>query len=90
MRAGIGNGRLVVCLSELYTLTYCIPYIFHVHDRIVVCFSNISAYFARNAESLTLITQESLRKSCSLAGGFVPTRCHRGGRARRYLVAIEF
>ena len=28
-----------------------------------------------------LITQESLRKSCSLAGGFVPTRSHRGGRA---------
>ena len=126
----------------------------------MVCFSNISAYFARNAESL--ITQESLRKSggvdggvpmshvdykkkqcppvefkkqpcrpvefkkqscrpvefkkqscrmslrpkkgrvalsilrvntpksCSLAGGFVPTRSHRGGRARRYLVAIEF
>ena len=65
---------------------YCIPYIFHVHDSIVVCFSNISAYFARNAESL--ITQESLRKSCSLAGGFVPTRCHRGGRERRYLVAF--
>ena len=87
MRAGIGNDGLFVRIS---TLTYCIPYIFHVHDRIVVCFSNISAYFARNAESLTLITQESLRKSCSLAGGFVPTRSHRGGRARRYLVAIEF
>ena len=63
MRAGIGNDRLVVCFSKLYTLTYCISYIFHVHDRIVVSFSNISAYFARNAESL--ITQESLRKSCS-------------------------
>ena len=49
--------------------------------------SNISAYFARNAESL--ITQGSLRKSCSLAGGFVPTRSHRGGRARRYLVVIR-
>ena len=73
---------------RISTLTYCIPYIFHVHDKIVVCFSNISAYFARNAESL--ITQESSRKSCSLAGGFVPTRSHRGGRARRYLVAIEF
>ena len=87
MRAGIGNDGLFVRIS---TLTYCIPYIFHVHDRIVVCFSNISAYFARNAESL--ITQESSRKSCSLAGGFVPTRSHRarGGRARRYLVAIEF
>ena len=60
-----------------------------VHDSsLVVCFSNISAYFARNAESL--ITQESLPKSCSLVGGFVPTRSHRGGRARRYLVAIEF
>ena len=43
MRAGIGNDRLVVCLSELYTLTYRISYIFHVQDRIVVCFSNISA-----------------------------------------------
>ena len=42
----------------------------------MVCFSNISAYFARNAESLS--TQESSRKSCSLAGGFVPTRSHRG------------
>ena len=47
----------------------------------MVCFSNISAYFA--------ITQESLRKSCRLAGGFVPTRSHRGGRARRYLVVIR-
>ena len=36
-----------------------------------------------------LITQGSLRKSCSLAGGFVPTRSHRGGRARRYLVVIR-
>ena len=53
----------------------------------MVCFSNISAYFARNAASL--ITQGSLRKSCSLAGGFVPTRSHRGGRARRYLVVIR-
>ena len=69
---------------RISTLTYCIPYIFHVHDRIVFCFSNISAYFARNAESLS--TQESSRKSCSLAGGFVPTRSHRGRRARRYLV----
>ena len=85
MRAGIGNDGLFVRIS---TLTFCIPYIFHVHDRIVVCFSNISAYFARNAESL--ITQESSRKSCSHAGGFVPTRSHRGGRARRYLVAIQF
>ena len=50
-----------------------------MHDRIVVCFSNISAYFARNGESL--ITQESSRKSCSLAGGFVPTCSHRDGRA---------
>ena len=31
---------------------YCIPYILHVHDSIGGCFSNISAYFARNAESL--------------------------------------
>ena len=45
----------------------------------MVCFSNISAYFARNAESL--ITQVSSRKSCSLAGGFVPTRSHGGARA---------
>ena len=37
---------------RISTLTYCIPYILHVHDRIVVSFSNISAYFARNAESL--------------------------------------
>ena len=36
---------------RISTLTYCIPYIFHVHDRIVVSFSNISAYFARNAET---------------------------------------
>ena len=72
---------------RISTLTY-IPYILHVHDSIGVCFSNISAYFARNAESLN--TQGSSRKSCSLAGGFVPTRSHRGGRARRYLVAIEF
>ena len=50
----------------------------------MVCFSNILAYFARNAESL--ITQGSSRKSCSLAGGFVPTRSHRGGRARRVSV----
>ena len=57
---------------RISTLTYCIPYILHVHDSIGVCFSNISAYFARNAE----ITQESSRKSCSLAGGFVPTRSH--------------
>ena len=33
--------------------------------------------------------QGSSRKSCSLAGGFVPTRSHRGGRARRYLVVIR-
>ena len=59
---------------RICTLTCCIPYILHVHDRIVVCFSNISAYFARNAESF--ITQGSSRKSCSLAGGFVPTRSH--------------
>ena len=72
---------------RICTLTYCIPYILHVHDRKVVCFSNISAYFARNAESL--ITQGSSRKSCSLAGGFVPTRSHRGRRARRYLVVIR-
>ena len=72
---------------RISTLTYCIPYILHVHDSIGVCFSNISAYFARNAESL--ITQGSLRKSCSLAGGFVPTRSHRGDRARRYLVVIR-
>ena len=64
---------------RISTLTYCIPYILHVHDSIGGCFSNISAYFARNAESL--ITQGSSRKSCSLAGGFVPTRSHRGGRA---------
>ena len=73
---------------RISTLTYCIPYILHVHDSIGACFSNISAYFARNAE----ITQESSRKSCSLAGGFVPTRSHRrhgGGRARRYLVVIR-
>ena len=62
---------------RISTLTYCIPYILHVHDSIWVCFSNISAYFARNADSL--ITQGSSRKSCSLAGGFVPTRSHRGG-----------
>ena len=37
---------------RISTLTYCIPYILHVHDRKVVCFSNISAYFARNAENL--------------------------------------
>ena len=43
----------------------------------MVLFSNISAYFARNADSL--ITQGSSRKSCSLAGGFVPTRSHRAG-----------
>ena len=30
-----------------------------------------------------------MRKSCSLAGGFVPTRSNRGGRARRYLVVIR-
>ena len=72
---------------RISTLTYCIPYILHVHDSIGVCFSNISAYFARNAESLT--TQGSLRKSCRLAGGFVPTRSHRGGGARRYLVVIR-
>ena len=41
---------------RISTLTCCIPYILHVHDRIVVWFSNISAYFA--------ITQESSRKSC--------------------------
>ena len=69
---------------RISTFTYCIPYILHVHDSTVVLFSNISAYFARIAE----ITQESSRKSCSLAGGFVPTRSHRGGRARRYLVGI--
>ena len=63
---------------RISTLTYCIPYILHVHDRIVGFCSNISAYFARNAESL--ITQESSRKSCSLAGGFVPTRSHRTRR----------
>ena len=68
-------------------MTYCVAYILHVHDRIAVSFSNISAYFARNADSL--ITQESSRKSCSLAGGFVPTRSHRGGGARRYLVVIR-
>ena len=73
---------------RISTLTYCIPYIFHVHDRIVVCFSNILAYFARNAESL--ITQESSRKSCSLAGGFIPTRSHRGGRAGRYSSRYSF
>ena len=49
-RAGIGNELgLFVRIS---TLTYCIAYILHVHDRIVVSFSNISAYFARNAEYL--------------------------------------
>ena len=81
MRAGIGNGRLLFSglFVRISTLTYCIPYILHVHDRKAVCFSNISAYFARNAESL--ITQESSRKSCSPAGGFVPTRSHRGPRA---------
>ena len=57
---------------RISTLTYCIPYILHVHVSIGVCFSNISAYFARNGE----ITQESSRKSCSLANGFVPTRSH--------------
>ena len=72
---------------RISTLTYCIPYILHVHDSIGVCFSNISAYFAGNADSL--ITQGSSRKSCSLAGGFVPTRSHQGGRARRYLVVIR-
>ena len=46
---------------RISTFTYCIPYILHVHDSIGVSFSNISAYFARNAE----ITQESSRKSCS-------------------------
>ena len=71
---------------RICTLTYCIPYIFHVHDRIVVCFSNISAYFARNAESL--ITQESLRKSCSCRrfrfNPFPPRRL-----GRRYFVVIR-
>ena len=57
---------------RISTLTYCIPYILHVHDSIGVRFSNISAYFARNADSL--ITQGSSRKSCRLAGGFVATR----------------
>ena len=72
---------------RISTFTYCIPYIPHVHDSIVVCFSNISAYFAQNAESL--ITQESSRKSCSYrrfrSNPFLPRR-----PGRSVLVAIEF
>ena len=40
MRAGIGNDRLVVCLSEYLPLRI-VYRILHVHDRKVVCFSNI-------------------------------------------------
>ena len=49
---------MMVCLSEYLPLRI-------VHDSIGVSFSNISAYFARNAECESLITQESSRKSCS-------------------------
>ena len=59
-----------------------------LHDRsLVVSFSNIWAYFAGIAE--TLITQESSRKSCSLAGGFVPTRSHRGGQAPCLAIGLD-
>ena len=80
MRAGIGNDRLVVCLSEYLPLR--IVYRISSMSTIGKCF--VSRIYRR-----ILITQESSRKSCSLAGGFVPTRSHRGGRARRYLVVIR-
>ena len=51
--------------------------------------SRIYRRILREMLNSALITQGSLRKSCSLAGGFVPTRSNRGGRARRYLVVIR-
>ena len=48
--------------------------------------SRIFRRILREMLNSALITQGSLRKSCSLAGGFVPTRSH---RARRYLVVIR-
>ena len=69
MRAGIGNDRLVVCLSEYLPL------------RIVYRISSMSTIgkcFVYRIYRRILITQESSRKSCSLAGGFVPTRSRVG------------
>ena len=78
----------MVCLSEYLPLRIVYPkssmstigkwFVSRIYRRIL-----------REMLNSALITQESLRKSCSLAGGFVPTRSHRGGRARRYLVVIR-
>ena len=85
MRAGIGNDRLVVCLSEYLPL------------RIVYRISSMSTierwfvpriYWRILREYFFL--RSSPRVKVVAAGGFVPTRSHRGGQARRYLVAIEF
>ena len=57
-----------------------------VHDSsLVFPFSNLSAYLAYLKSDL--LTQRCSRKSCSPAGGFVPTRSHRAGVS--VLVAIR-
>ena len=71
----------MVCLSEYLPLRIVYP---------KSSMSTIGKWFVSRIYRRISRLRRSPRVKVVAAGGFVPTRSHGGGRARRYLVAIEF